>query len=172
MCFSTRMRLLWISCRRDLPSILPGRHLPCLVNCEKCLMTFQPFYLSPSWLYSPPLPLYYRVGWDWAVAFMPFGKHWQRHSAVICRITDSAASERYSHVNTREAHALLHNLLETPENFYQNVKECAQAFPVWNSTLIACLPYSYVSSSILMITYGHEGSSSLSVFSDARSYPA
>lgn len=60
---------------------------------------------------------------------MPFGKTWQKHSAIICRITDSAASDQYTHVNIRESHKLLGNLLQTPENFYQNVKEYVEALP-------------------------------------------
>ncbi|THH18673.1 hypothetical protein EW146_g2333 [Bondarzewia mesenterica] len=77
------------------------------------------------------------MGWDWSFVGMPYGNSWRKHRGVFQKHFHTRATRRYEPVQIREAHALLRNLLHSPENYYHHLRRNAAAL-------------------VMKISYGHD----------------
>ncbi|THH16641.1 hypothetical protein EW146_g4040 [Bondarzewia mesenterica] len=62
------------------------------------------------------------MGWTWSFAGMPYGNSWRKHRGVFQKHFHARATPRYEPIQIREAHALLRNLLRSPENYYHHAR--------------------------------------------------
>ncbi|KAM5539391.1 hypothetical protein V8D89_006843 [Ganoderma adspersum] len=62
------------------------------------------------------------VGWEWSIAFMPYGQWWRRHRRVFWQYFHPGAIPKYQDVLEQGAHRLLSRLLKTPENFEEHIR--------------------------------------------------
>ncbi|THH12927.1 hypothetical protein EW146_g7238 [Bondarzewia mesenterica] len=77
------------------------------------------------------------MGWNWSFAGMPYGNSWRKHRGAFQKHFHARASPRYEPIQIRETHALLRNLLRSPENYYHHARRSAAAL-------------------VMKISYGHD----------------
>ncbi|THH04571.1 hypothetical protein EW146_g10143, partial [Bondarzewia mesenterica] len=77
------------------------------------------------------------MGWNWSFVEMPYGNSWRKHRGAFQKHFHTRATPRYEPIQIREAHALLRNLLHSPENYYHHLRRNAAAL-------------------VLKISYGHD----------------
>ena len=63
-----------------------------------------------------------RSGWEWNMAFMPYGSRWRHHRRVIWQHYKPNAVARYQSAQHESAHNLLFNILESPELVLDHVR--------------------------------------------------
>nr|VWO95115.1 N/A [Ganoderma boninense] len=62
------------------------------------------------------------AGWEWSMAFMPYGQWWRRHRRVFWQYFHPGAIPKYQGVLEHGASRLLSRLLATPENFEEHLR--------------------------------------------------
>ncbi|KAL0580370.1 hypothetical protein V5O48_001615 [Marasmius crinis-equi] len=67
------------------------------------------------------------IGWDWLFSSMQYGKTWKRHRNLFLKYFPMNNNAEYHPVQTLEAHTLLRNLMESPENFRGHARRAGAA---------------------------------------------
>ncbi|KAF4610084.1 hypothetical protein D9613_010449 [Agrocybe pediades] len=67
------------------------------------------------------------IGWDFSFAHMPYGERWNVHRRMFHREFQQSAATAYHPIQAEEAHALLRNLLQNPENWESYLRHNAAA---------------------------------------------
>ncbi|GJJ13505.1 hypothetical protein Clacol_007759 [Clathrus columnatus] len=62
------------------------------------------------------------LGWDYNVAFMPYGDWWRRHIRALHQFFNSRAVLSYEPSKLKACRGLLQNLLKTPERFSEHIQ--------------------------------------------------
>ncbi|KIY50241.1 cytochrome P450 [Fistulina hepatica ATCC 64428] len=65
---------------------------------------------------------FYRMGYSWSVVFMPYGERWTRTRQLFLTYFHQRNIPSYHPTLTRETHALLRRLTETPEDFFEHCR--------------------------------------------------
>ena len=97
-------------------SILTERALFCWLNCQYShhLLTYRPTGL----LNARPR----RIGHELSLPFLRYGERFRKHRRWMHDAVGSKGSLlKYRPIQVREAHLLLRNLLETPDNFIEHI---------------------------------------------------
>ena len=63
-----------------------------------------------------------RVGWEWSLAFMPYGQWWRRHRRAFWQHYNPAVIPTYYEDLERGAHRLLSRLLARPETLNEHLR--------------------------------------------------
>ncbi|TFK66639.1 cytochrome P450 [Pluteus cervinus] len=67
------------------------------------------------------------MGWDFSLAFMPYGHQWRRHRRMFNSHFNITASARYKPIHLQETQFLLGRLLESPDDFLHHVRHTFSA---------------------------------------------
>ncbi|KAF9054666.1 cytochrome P450 [Panaeolus papilionaceus] len=59
--------------------------------------------------------------WDFNFAFVPYGEWWRRQRKVFHDYFSPIVIEKYDEIQTREIHAFLNRLLQTPNDFQEHI---------------------------------------------------
>ena len=63
------------------------------------------------------------LGMDWVTGFIPYGARWRTLRRGLHAYFHPAASKAYRPLEQRAVHRLLRNLLQSPENFSQHLRQ-------------------------------------------------
>ncbi|OBZ67591.1 O-methylsterigmatocystin oxidoreductase [Grifola frondosa] len=66
-------------------------------------------------------PLVSLMGWDWMMAFVPYGQVWRRARRMFWQHFTSAAIRRYEPAQLEGAHRLAKRLLDSPDRFVRHI---------------------------------------------------
>jgi len=64
-----------------------------------------------------------RMEWDFNFGLLPYGQLWRRHRRAFHEHFHPNAVKKYEPVQTREVHALIKRLLESPKNFRHHIRQ-------------------------------------------------
>ncbi|KDQ53894.1 hypothetical protein JAAARDRAFT_197004 [Jaapia argillacea MUCL 33604] len=62
------------------------------------------------------------MGWDGFISLMRYGSQWREYRRVFHQYFNQLAVKKYQGIQARESQAFLRRLLETPEDFYDNIR--------------------------------------------------
>jgi hypothetical protein len=65
----------------------------------------------------------FRIKWDFSFGVQPYGVRWRRHRRTFHDFFNINAVSKYQPIQRREVHAFLRQLLVTPENFLQHIRQ-------------------------------------------------
>ncbi|KAH7922734.1 cytochrome P450 [Leucogyrophana mollusca] len=65
------------------------------------------------------------MGWDWSFGHMPYGERWKKHRKMFERQFRPAVAPTYWPVQRKEAHTLLRNILDTPDDLAEHLRHNA-----------------------------------------------
>ncbi len=77
------------------------------------------FMSDEGWLNT----YYFRMGWDYNLAMNPYGDHWRRQRRAFHQHFHSNKVQIYEGSQVRGTRGLLRRLLETPDNFWEHVRQ-------------------------------------------------
>lgn len=63
-----------------------------------------------------------RMGWDRALAFLPYGERFRKHRKMIQQHFNAQAVIRFQSLQRTEIYILLNNLLKSPEAFDNHIR--------------------------------------------------
>ncbi|KAN0082680.1 Cytochrome P450 [Tylopilus felleus] len=66
------------------------------------------------------------MGWDWSFGHMPYGERWRKHRRMFER-QFRPKTDTYWSLQRKEAHTLLRNIHDTPENLIEHLRHNAAA---------------------------------------------
>ena len=66
---------------------------------------------------------YFRMKWDFNIAILPYGVSWRRHSRSFHQFFNNNVVSKYQPIQSREVHAFLRRLLDTPDNFLHHIRQ-------------------------------------------------
>ena len=64
-----------------------------------------------------------RMGWDFNMAFMPYGLWWRKHRKSMHEYFHANAVSKYLPIQKREVHACLRRILATPDKFLHHIEQ-------------------------------------------------
>lgn len=76
-----------------------------------------------------------RMGWDWALPFMPYGNLWRAHRRVFNQYFNQTTSESYTPIQEQELLKFLRALLVRPQDFMPLTRLCV--FDLQNSPFVS-----------------------------------
>ncbi|KAH7890379.1 cytochrome P450 [Phlebopus sp. FC_14] len=65
------------------------------------------------------------MGWDWSFGHMPYGERWKKHRKMFERQFRPAVAPTYWPIQRKEAHSLLRNILESPQDLIEHLRHNA-----------------------------------------------
>ncbi|KAH7909414.1 cytochrome P450 [Hygrophoropsis aurantiaca] len=65
------------------------------------------------------------MGWDWSFGHMPYGERWKKHRKMFERQFRPAVAPTYWPIQRKEAHALLRNILDNPDDLAEHLRHNA-----------------------------------------------
>jgi hypothetical protein len=79
------------------------------------------FFISQT---SDILTTFYpsRIGWKWALPLVPYGETFKRHRKYLQQYFSKPRLPKYYSIQKEEAHRLLNNILEDPENYRSHIQ--------------------------------------------------
>jgi len=64
----------------------------------------------------------YRMGWDFAIALLPYGQKWRTHRRAFHQMFHANAVLKYRPVQLSKIRDLLRNFAEDPKDFREHLK--------------------------------------------------
>ena len=65
----------------------------------------------------------FRMKWDFNFGLLPYGVWWRRQRRSFHQYFNINAVSKYMPIQKREVHAFLRRLLDTPDNFYDHIRQ-------------------------------------------------
>ncbi|EIW76051.1 cytochrome P450 [Coniophora puteana RWD-64-598 SS2] len=65
------------------------------------------------------------MGWDWSFGHMPYGDRWKKHRKMFEKQFKPAVAPTYWPIQRKEAHALIRNLLDSPNDRQEHLRQNA-----------------------------------------------
>ncbi len=66
---------------------------------------------------------YFSISIDWSIALEPYGVRWRTWRKAFHENLHPAAAHKYRPLELKAARLFLKNLLETPQDFYEHVRQ-------------------------------------------------
>ncbi|KDR69688.1 hypothetical protein GALMADRAFT_215050 [Galerina marginata CBS 339.88] len=67
------------------------------------------------------------IGWNWALPLVPYGETFKRHRKYLQQYFSKPSLPKYYSIQRKEAHRLLNDLLEDPDNYRSHIERYAGA---------------------------------------------
>lgn len=64
------------------------------------------------------------VGWDWNLAFMPYGERWREHRRLFHQYFQPSVVPRYRPKLATETQKFISRLHRSPEDWLRHVRQC------------------------------------------------